>query len=213
MSNSQIGQDLDVLEYYKYKQNGYFVEIGAYDGIALSNTLVLEKKYGWTGILSEAVPSRFSELIVNRPDCHNDNNAVFSKSNMSLSFSVCNDSNMLSGITSHIQAHKHVVNKNKTDIIVNTISLTDLLDKYNAPSFIEYLSLDTEGSEIEILKGLDFNKYCFGYIDVEHNDVAIIRGQLKLLLESKGYKFLRKNHFDDTYVFNNSNWSKDLGIM
>jgi len=202
MSNSQIGQDLDVLEYYKYKKNGYFVEIGAYDGIALSNTLVLEKTYGWTGILSEVVPSRFSELIVNRPHCHNDNNAVYSKSNLTLPFSVCNDSNMLSGITTHIQAHKHVVNKNKSDINVNTISLTDLLDKYNAPSFIEYLSLDTEGSEIEILKGLDFNKYCFGYIDVEHNDVDIIRGQLKLLLESKGYKFLRKNHFDDTYVYN-----------
>jgi FkbM family methyltransferase len=68
---------------------------------------------------------------------------------------------MLSGISSHINAHKHVVNKNKSQIIVETISLTDLLDLYKAPAFIEYLSLDTEGSELEILKGLDHTKYTF----------------------------------------------------
>jgi FkbM family methyltransferase len=202
MSNSQINQDLAVLEFYKYKRDGYFVEIGAYDGIALSNTLVLEKTYGWTGILSEVVPDRYEQLLVNRPKCHCNNSAVYSKSNMEVSFDIANDSNMLSGISSHINAHKHVVNKNKSQIIVETISLTDLLDLYKAPSFIEYLSLDTEGSELEILKGLDHTKYTFGIIHVEHNDIPIVRSQLKLLLENNGYKFLRKNHFDDEYIHN-----------
>src|ERR1035437_4573352 len=52
---------------------------------------------------------------------------------------------------------------------VNTISLVDLLDKYNAPRVIDYLSIDTEGSEFEILKSFDFNKYQFKAITCEHN--------------------------------------------
>ena len=200
MSNSQIGQDLDVLKFYNNKRDGYFIEIGAYDGVALSNTLVLERQYGWTGILSEVVPSRFHELLVNRPNCHNDNHAVYSRSGMKLTFDVANNSNMLSGISVHIDAHRSTVNANKSQITVDTISLTDLLLKYNAPQFIDYLSLDTEGSELEILKGFDFSHYTIGYIDVEHNYVEPRRGQIKSLLQQHGYVFHRQNNFDDTYI-------------
>tara|TARA_R110000868_G_scaffold120055_1_gene318795 strand:+ start:20 stop:637 length:618 start_codon:yes stop_codon:yes gene_type:complete len=202
MSNSQIGQDTAVLAFYKQKRNGYFVEIGAYDGVALSNTLVLEKEYGWTGILSEVVPVRFKDLLNNRPNCHNDNNAVYSKSNLNLVFDVANNSNMLSGISKHIDAHKNTVNANKTQIKVNTISLTDLLDKYNAPSFIDYISLDTEGSELEILMGLDYARYTVGYFDIEHNHVEPRRSHIKSLLKSHGYIYLRENKFDDIYIHN-----------
>ena len=74
-----------------------------------------------------------------------------------------------------------------------------MLIKCNAPRFIDYLSLDTEGSEYEILKALDFDKYTIGLIDVEHNFVEPRRSQIKELLISKGYVYLRENHADDMY--------------
>ena len=65
--------------------------------------------------------------------------------------------------------------------------------------FIEYLSLDTEGSEYEILKGFDFSKYTFGYIDVEHNFEEPTRTHIRNLLEENGYIYICENNWDDCY--------------
>ena len=81
-----------------------------------------------------------------------------------------------------------------------TITLNDLLEQSNAPLYIDYLSLDTEGSELEILKSVDFSRYKFGIIDVEHNFVEPRRSQIRNLLESNGYKFNVENNFDDNYI-------------
>jgi hypothetical protein len=109
---------------------------------------------------------------------------------------------MLSGISQHIDFHKTVVDRNKRTIQIPTISLLDVLDNANAPSFIEYMSLDTEGSEYEILENFDFEKYTFGLIDVEHNYVEPRRTEIKNLLLSKGYIYKGENNFDDMYQHN-----------
>ena len=64
---------------------------------------------------------------------------------------------MLSGITKNINAHFNALKGNKISLTTNT--LTNVLDEVKAPTFIEYLSLDTEGSELDILRGLDLEKY------------------------------------------------------
>ena len=92
------------------------------------------------------------------------------------------------------------MNKNKRQINVTTITLNDLLNKYNAPLFIEYLSIDTEGTELEILKSCDFDKYSFGFITVEHNFVEPRRSETRKFLIEKGYKFYKENAFDDDYI-------------
>ena len=84
---------------------------------------------------------------------------------------------------------------------MDTITLQDLLDENGAPSFIEYLSLDTEGSEFEILKSVDHKKYKFGVIDVEHNFIEPRRSDMRNYLKSKGYKLELKNKHDDRYVY------------
>ena len=198
-SYSQIGQDLEVLKFYNNKQNGYFVEIGASDGIILSNTYLLETQYNWKGICSEPIPEKYELLKINRPYSHCNNKALYSKNGVTVLFDVAN-ADLLSGISSHIDKYSEIVNKNKTQIEVETITLTNLLDKYNAPLFIEYLSIDTEGSELEILKGCDFNKYKFGYITLEHNYMEPRRTEMREFLISKGYRFLKKNQFDDDYI-------------
>jgi FkbM family methyltransferase len=199
-SYSQLGQDLDVLKFYNEKRDGYFVEIGAYNGIEISNTYLLESQYGWKGICSEPIPKQYELLTHNRLNSHCDNNALYSESGLTLSFDIAND-NFFSGISNNIDIEKyHMVYKNKTQINVTTITLTELLEKYNAPSFIEYLSIDTEGSELEILKGCDFNKYKFGFITIEHNYIEPRRTKIRDFLVSKGYSYLKENQWDDDYV-------------
>jgi len=59
MSYSQLGQDLEVLKFYNNKENGFFIEIGASDGLNLSNTYLLETQYKWKGICCEPIPNNF----------------------------------------------------------------------------------------------------------------------------------------------------------
>lgn len=195
-SYAQLKQDIKVLEFYKNKRDGYFVDIGANDGIELSNTYLLEKDYGWKGICVEPLPEQFQELLKNRTSI-NINKAVYNTTGEILDFS---SSDFLSGVTKNINTHKHVV-LTKPKIKVETITLNDILDKNNAPNFIDYLTLDTEGSELIILNAVNFDKYKFGLIHLEHNHQEPRRSDIKNLLLSKGYKYLGENECDDEYAY------------
>ena len=206
MSNykSQFEQDTHVLSVYNNKRNGFFVEIGAYDGIESPNTYVLEKDFGWTGLCVECNP-RFYSSLLNTRSCFKSNSAVYNVDDREMEFY---DSGGYAGLV-ETNNHVHIVNDPK--IIVRTKKLTTLLNEINAPVFIEYLSLDTEGSEYEILREHDFNKYKFGYICIEHNKIEKNRKAIRELLESKGYIYHRENGdsywgvIDDEYILKNIN--------
>lgn len=199
MSNSQLGQELEVIKFYNNKERGFFIEIGASDGLELSNTYLLETKYKWKGICCEPIPKKFEKLVKNRPNSICYKEAVYNQSGLILAFDISNSYDLLSGISDHIDKYKLTVDKDKTTFHVETISLLDVLEKSNAPSFIEYMSLDTEGSEFEILKNFDFEKYTFGLIDVEHNFMEPRRTEIRNLLLSKGYIYKGENNWDDMY--------------
>ena len=195
-SYSQIGQDVAVLKFYNQKHNGYFIELGAYDGITLSNTYLLEKKYLWNGICIEPLHKYFIKLKDNRK-CICLEKLVYSENDLYLDFS---SSRLFSGIIDNIDCYlKRINNVGK---IMKTTTLTKILECNNAPFFIEYLSLDTEGSEYEILKGIDFDKYTFGYINIEHNFIEPKRTDMRNFLKNKGYIFIRENQMDDDYAHN-----------
>ncbi len=167
-SNSQIGADLICLHRLNYKQNGYFVEFGGYDGIAHSNTLLLEEYFNWTGILAEPSQNLFSQLMQNRPNCRLDNSCITGTSKSHTRFVECIDGE-LSTQAKYLKegslAERRVKHKTYN---VPTLSLKDLLDKHSAPRHIDFLSIDVEGGEIEILEGFDFSSYSFSMIAVEH---------------------------------------------
>uniref|UniRef100_A0A6C0HMY1 Methyltransferase FkbM domain-containing protein n=1 Tax=viral metagenome TaxID=1070528 RepID=A0A6C0HMY1_9ZZZZ len=204
-SISQINQDIQVLSFYNRKHSGYFIEIGASDGIEISNTYLMERDYKWKGICVEPIPYHYEKLVINRPNSICINNAIYSETGLKLEFDIAMEpigdkfGDGLSGLQKHIDCHKRKVDANKKTIIVETLSINDMLLKCDAPRFIDYLSLDTEGSEYEILKAFDFNKYTIGLIDVEHNFVEPRRSHIKNLLVSKGYVYLGENHADDMY--------------
>ena len=172
----------------------YFIDIGANDGITLSNTFLLEKNYEWNGICSEPLPKEYDKLIKCR-NVHCDNLAVYNKSGLYLNFSVFG---LGSGITQCIDRYPQA--KKGNQIIVETISLQDLLEKYKAPTIINYFSLDTEGTELEILISVDLSKYIFLYINLEHNYVEPKRTNIKNLLLNNGYLYMGENKWDDDYI-------------
>jgi len=96
MSHSQLGQDVEVVQFYNDKENGFFIEIGASDGIELSNTYLLETKYNWKGICCEPIPSRFEKLVVNRPNSICMNEAVYNQSGLQVTFDIAHNFDLLS---------------------------------------------------------------------------------------------------------------------
>jgi FkbM family methyltransferase len=199
-SKSQLRQDLFVLSQLNFRRNGYFVEFGATNGVDLSNTYLLEKEFGWTGILAEPARCWHNDLRENRI-AHIEACCLWSDSNKILKFNET-DTAELSTIENYSNEDGHYKERgNGKSYDVKTISLNDLLTKYNAPREIEFLSVDTEGTEFEILKNLDFEKYTFDTICCEHNFTPN-REKIFELLTKQGYRrvFETISSFDDWFV-------------
>ena len=187
---SQRGQDDWVLNIAKHK---YYVDIGAADGVSYSNTCALEN-LGWEGICVEAEPIGYQILSQNRK-CIKINKAVW-KENGTIDFLINEGGEMLSGIP---LCFSDMHSRHGPYCFVSAITLNDLLKENNTPKEMGYLSLDTEGSEFEILNAFDFS-YKFDCITLEHNWVEPKRTDIRNLLISKGYKFLKEDEEDDYYV-------------
>jgi FkbM family methyltransferase len=199
-SKSQLRQDLFVLSELDFKTNGFFVEFGATNGVTLSNTHLLETRFGWTGILAEPARGWHDDLKRNR-SAQLETKCVWRDSHSTLIFNEVQERE-LSTIDSFSSSDTHARQRNQgCTYEVKTISLLDLLDNHKAPPRIDYLSIDTEGSEYEILSIFDFDKYQFQIITCEHN-FETKREQIHSLLTGKGYirKYETLSKFDDWYV-------------
>lgn len=168
-SKSQILQDLWVAYELSDMRGGFFVEFGATDGMTNSNSWRLEKQFGWSGILAEPNPVWHDALDRNRSGAV-DKRCVYARSGETLGFMATEDPE-LSGISASAgRDHFAAVRQAGTPIEVETISLDDLLDHHAAPSVIDYMSIDTEGSELEILEAFDFGKRQVRLLSVEHSN-------------------------------------------
>jgi FkbM family methyltransferase len=200
LSKSQLGQDVLALSIFGPLQKGFFVEFGATNGVDFSNTWLLEAEFDWGGILCEPGRSWHLDLKSNR-SASVDTRCVYSSSGLQVDFLQV-DVAELSTISGFGASDSHSANRNNhITYQVETVSLLDLLREHSAPRFIEFLSLDTEGSEFEILQDFDFTEYSFGLICVEHN-YTDNRGRVMRLLQSKGYRriYPEISAFDDWFV-------------
>jgi FkbM family methyltransferase len=200
LSSAQLLQDLWVLYELGQKRDGYFVEVGACDGSTLSNTLLLEKVFGWRGALAEPARCWQERLRANRA-CYVTDRCVFSADGAPIGF---NETAMPEYSTidefSKSDLHGHIRQAGKR-YEVETVSLRGLLRDAGAPTVIDYLSIDTEGSEYEILRHFDFSEYDVKLLSVEHNYTSR-RESIHSLMRQNGYrrKFETLSMFDDWYV-------------
>lgn len=208
-SYSQLGQDLWIaflLANFDPADSSvkprFFVEFGAFDGKTLSNTYFLEKELGWTGILAEPIPKQFVVCQQNRT-CAVDSRCVWTESGLTLPFNSVNGLNELGTIAAFEgrDGHSNTRASRRESIAVTTVSLKDLLDEHQAPGTIDYLSVDTEGSEYEILQSFAFKSYFVKTISVEHNYTGQ-RQKIERLLTKHGFFRLKRSpdYFDDIYL-------------
>jgi FkbM family methyltransferase len=188
---SQVGQDRWVISKTNGKYNGYFLDIGASDGITINNSYVLEKEYDWQGICVESDKELFKTLTLNR-SCVCVNVAIYSE-NTTVQFV----SEPYKGIKSCIQiASGDVVD------VKDAITMGKLLTDNNAPEYIDYISLDIEGADYDALLGFPFDKYKVGLWTIEHNaymDNGILRDKIRGIMEEHGYKVVRGISTDVTF--------------
>lgn len=200
-AQGQLFQDLWALYELDEKRGGYFVEFGATNGITMSNSHILEHHYGWTGIVAEPNPD-YHERLARERSCTISHKCVYSRSGETMNF-LCTEKPMFSRLEA-INPDDHnecTMRANHREVPVETISLDDLLDEHGAPDEIDYMSVDTEGSELEILNAFDFDRRLVKLFTIEHNFTPL-RAQIHDLMTSKGYvrRFPEYTRFDDWYV-------------
>jgi len=186
-SHAQLFQDLFVSQHFGEKEGGYFVEFGAADGVKHSNTYHLEKELGWTGILAEPCRGWHEALSRNR-QATIDKRCVYTRTAGDVLFQESMEKE-ISGIASKDSNDAWRTSRRtgcRDSYTVPSVGLTDLLREHKAPRRIDYLSIDTEGTEFEILSDFDFNRFQATIITVEHNFLPS-RIKIRRLLQSHGY--------------------------
>jgi FkbM family methyltransferase len=200
-SKSQLCQDIFALATSGFKRGGFFVEFGATDGLNLSNTWLLEKRFGWSGILAEPARTWHAALARNRSAAI-EHDCVWSRSGDMLTFSEVQGRSELSTISSladkdPLASWRHGARQYQ----VKTIAFNELLERHGAPARMDFLSIDTEGSEYEILASLDWSRWKFDLIVCEHNFTPN-RERIHDLLAGVGYERVHVDvsEFDDWYI-------------
>jgi FkbM family methyltransferase len=177
-SESQLLQDVFCLLTLGQKRGGYFVEVGVGAGRRISNTYLLEQGFGWSGLLVE--PNRsFHPSILEDRSAFLEKRAAAAASGLHLTFHEHKDGerSRLAGGDSAAPPPADV-----SAYQVETVRLDDLFKERAAPPHIDFLSIDTEGSELAVMHGIDWRQYRFGVLAIEHNfNVAALRAYRDLL--------------------------------
>ena len=189
-------------------KNGYYVELGANDGAASSNSYFFELKKNWKGVLIEPAPNLFLSCLKRRGV----NNHIFCNACVPFNYEkefvklvYCDAMTFSSELELDLESkERHLSYGNKYLLAgekpfvfgAKAETLNNLLIKASAPNIIDFLSLDVEGAELDVLQGIDFKLFKFKYMVIECRDIY----KLERFLKSKGYQLLEKISYWD-YLF------------
>lgn len=202
MFNSQCGQD-EYLEtnIFKGYKNGIFVDVGAHDGININNTLYFERHNEWTGINIEPIKSVYDKLTQNRPTSINLNYAICNNDGEAEFIYNVGYTEMISGLKNNFDPRHYTRLKSElvrhggtSEVIkVKTKRLETIFDTYSI-KHVNYLSIDVEGAEFEVIKSINFNNVFIDVIGFENN-FRDSSDPIVEYLNSKNYVVIR-DHFD-----------------
>ena len=200
---SQYNQDKFLNEViFSNEKDGFFIDIGAHDGILFSNSLFFERYNGWKGFCVEPNPLVFSKLKLNRKSINL--NVCIGSENKKVKFTQIEGySEMLSGITEkYDERHIQRINNDirikggvKTEIEVNMIPLSDIDELKNKK--IDFISIDTEGNEFEIVNSINFELLDVKSLVIENNYKD---NRIKDHLNSLGFVLIQKLDCDEVFL-------------
>lgn len=182
------GLDLRLIEAIGGQRDGYFVELGANDGVRQANTYLLQKRFGWTGLLIEPHPARFEACVRNRafgrrpsvvcaacvPADYGDRFVELECSDlMSVARGMDLDDE---AVFAHADKGAQFLGRREFRYSHGALArtLTSLLDEASAPQTIDLISLDVEGNELSVLRGLDLEKYSPTWVLIEVRDAGVV---------------------------------------
>jgi FkbM family methyltransferase len=233
---SQMGQDMFLNRwFFKNRGPGFFIDVGAFDGILGSNTAYFEKHLQWKGIAFEPNPSAFEVLRTTR-SCHliqgcayhNDGQVPFlalseggqhegtesrpPRSLLSMVLDSTHGGAMLSGIPEHMDQiqrtewARKAMNLNQSLATVPCHRIDTVLNKLDVKT-VDYLSIDVEGAELEVLRGIDFDKVQVNVIGVEHSHRF---AEAYSLLTKSGFEYQGLLFFDEIFVHKRPRYSWEV---
>lgn len=213
-SKSQNQEDETLLKLFlKGVCGGIYVELGALDGVRFSNSHFFWKSLNWRGILIEPNPKSFKQLEVNRPEDDLYNYAICSK-DRNVHFAEGFDG-AISGIyefmplTFKQRWHSGTKVEDLQKIACRPLSSVIATSKFRG-LLIDFLSLDVEGGEFEVIKTINFEEDRFGVIFYEADEHNPIKNEaMKTFLEKKGYVF--RFHVRGSNYHVNQNWDAIYG--
>lgn len=184
------------------KKNGFFIDIGAHDGISFSNSLFFERFNDWSGICVEPNPSVFNKLVSNRKSINL--NVCIGSENKKVKFTQIEGySEMLSGITEKYD-DRHIERINNdilikggkiNEIEVDMVTLSDVIELRNKR--IDFISIDTEGNEFDIISSIDFDLLDVKSLVVENNYKD---NRTAAHLNSLGFELIYKLDCDEVFL-------------
>jgi FkbM family methyltransferase len=197
MFYSQSNEDRILYTKYLNYKNGFFIELGAMDGITYSNTLFFENTLNWSGVLIEA-NDQYNQLIQNRPNCHNFNYAV-SEIEGDVEFL---GNNALGGMV-HTMSDSHItgwnLDVNSGKYLVKGKPISKILEPLNIKK-VDLFSIDVEGGEFEVLNTFDWDIPVYiVLIELSKHDIKKDE-KCRELLKSKGFEFDIKNEPNEIWI-------------
>jgi FkbM family methyltransferase len=208
---SQQDEDKYIIQYLLKEEikDGTFLEIGGCDGVLFSNTKTLEDHFGFTGVLIEPQPEFYSQLVKNRPNCKCYNYAVSNTDDEEIEFIGDNAEGGIKSITNTDLSKFPEWNTYK----VKNKKMHNIIEE-SGLKYIDFMIIDVEGSELEVLKSIDFSFPIFCIIIEAHSCEQEKNKIFGSYLKSKGFKFkerqrgneiwlnhdyIRKQHFNTEY--------------
>jgi FkbM family methyltransferase len=194
-TSAQNKEDLVLIEYFKGKRGGVFVDVGAHDGIQFSNTYLLETDYRWLGICIEPNPDSFKKLEDNRPHSRCFELATVNGSQKVTQLIIPNGVAVLGstsqkpikqGIAQILSIPTDRVSYQTQNVCCEQLSITLMRSGFTPGKKYELLSVDTEWTELEVLKSAHLDTYRPEVIVVEANS-SEFAGEIEKYLKKRGY--------------------------
>lgn len=188
-----------ICDFFKGKESGFFIEVGANEpDLIFSQTFHLEKNYNWRGILIEPIDYLYDKLKHVRTGAKAFQVACTSKEKTgiaTLKIPVSGDHEITGHACLEVNVDHSLLHETR-NVEVDAVTLNSLLEGEKITK-VDFLSIDVEGTELDVLRGFDLWKYSPKLIIVEDRMVFMSK---HLYLKKHGYQIFRRTGFNNWYV-------------